>query len=97
MKGGKDEGRGMDPLFPRLHISEADKGGPRAPPRNKIALCEQYNVACQGPKFRCGSMSSLPGNACGGLPSQPSSSNVSPGLCSIDALLLIYIAFIYSV
>lgn len=36
-----EEERHMDPLFPRLHINDADKGGPRAPPRNKMALCEQ--------------------------------------------------------
>ncbi|KAL2243271.1 ELF3-like protein 2 [Sesamum indicum] len=38
MKGGKDEGKLMDPLFPRLHIDDADKGGPKAPPRNKMAM-----------------------------------------------------------
>ncbi|XP_051119768.1 ELF3-like protein 2 isoform X2 [Andrographis paniculata] len=51
MKGRKDEGnKPMDPMFPRLHISDADKGGPRAPPRNKMALCEQYNVVSQSSK-----------------------------------------------
>lgn len=34
----KDDGKKMDPLFPRLHISDTDKGGPRTPPRNKMAL-----------------------------------------------------------
>ncbi|KAL0354597.1 UNVERIFIED_CONTAM: protein EARLY FLOWERING 3 [Sesamum radiatum] len=38
MKSGKDEGKLMDPLFPRLHIDDADKGGPKAPPRNKMAM-----------------------------------------------------------
>ncbi|KAL0441452.1 UNVERIFIED_CONTAM: protein EARLY FLOWERING 3 [Sesamum radiatum] len=38
MKGGKDEGKLMDPLFPRLHINDADKWGPKAPPRNKMAM-----------------------------------------------------------
>lgn len=32
------------PLFPRLHISETEKAGPRAPPRNKMALFEQFTV-----------------------------------------------------
>lgn len=41
MKTEKEEERHMDPLFPRLHINDTDKGGPRAPPRNKMALCEQ--------------------------------------------------------
>ncbi|KAI3455521.1 hypothetical protein Pfo_012184 [Paulownia fortunei] len=60
MKGGKDEGKPMDPLFPRLHINDADKGGPRAPPRNKMALCEQYNAPSQSPMFNSGSMTMLP-------------------------------------
>ena len=35
----------MGPLFPRLHVSHAGKGGgPRAPPRNKMALYEQLTV-----------------------------------------------------
>ncbi|KAL0415148.1 UNVERIFIED_CONTAM: protein EARLY FLOWERING 3 [Sesamum latifolium] len=38
MKGGKDEGKLMDPLFPRLHIDDADKGEPKPPPRNKMAM-----------------------------------------------------------
>ncbi|XP_076941478.1 protein HEADING DATE 3B-like [Bidens hawaiensis] len=39
-----DQGKKMDPLFPRLHISDADKGGPRTPPRNKMAISQQFNV-----------------------------------------------------
>ncbi|XP_066388596.1 protein HEADING DATE 3B-like [Miscanthus floridulus] len=44
--GGKEElGKVMGPLFPRLHVSHAGKGGgPRAPPRNKMALYEQLTV-----------------------------------------------------
>ncbi|XP_062202367.1 ELF3-like protein 2 isoform X2 [Phragmites australis] len=43
--GGKEEGKVMGPLFPRLHVSDAGKGGgPRAPPRNKMALYEQFTV-----------------------------------------------------
>jgi hypothetical protein len=33
-----------EPLFPRLHINETEKAGPRAPPRNKMALYEQLTV-----------------------------------------------------
>ncbi|XP_058106315.1 protein HEADING DATE 3B-like [Magnolia sinica] len=47
MKGGKDEDKVMGPLFPRLHVSDADKGGPRAPPRNKMALYEQLSIPSQ--------------------------------------------------
>ncbi|WVZ70017.1 hypothetical protein U9M48_018723 [Paspalum notatum var. saurae] len=44
---GKEEqpGKVMGPLFPRLHVRDAGKGGgPRAPPRNKMALYEQLTV-----------------------------------------------------
>ncbi|XP_051210709.1 ELF3-like protein 2 [Lolium perenne] len=45
---GKD-GEGdkvMGPLFPRLHVNDTTLkgGGPRAPPRNKMALYEQFSV-----------------------------------------------------
>ncbi|MCO5590590.1 hypothetical protein L7F22_044561 [Adiantum nelumboides] len=33
-----------EPLFPRLHVSETEKAGPKAPPRNKMALYEQFTV-----------------------------------------------------
>ncbi|XP_071728527.1 ELF3-like protein 2 [Rutidosis leptorrhynchoides] len=36
----KEEGKKMDPLFPRLHINDAEKGGPRTPPRNKMAISQ---------------------------------------------------------
>ncbi|CAO2203768.1 unnamed protein product [Urochloa humidicola] len=44
--GGREEqGKVMGPLFPRLHVSDAGKGGGlRAPPRNKMALYEQFTV-----------------------------------------------------
>ncbi|KAJ6704401.1 PROTEIN EARLY FLOWERING 3 [Salix viminalis] len=38
MRGEKDEEKMMSPMFPRLHVNDAEKGGPRAPPRNKMAL-----------------------------------------------------------
>ncbi|GER32118.1 early flowering 3 family protein [Striga asiatica] len=43
MKRGKEE-KVMGPMFPRLHVKDTDKGGPRAPPRNKMALYEQLSV-----------------------------------------------------
>ncbi|KAL4583744.1 hypothetical protein LXL04_008327 [Taraxacum kok-saghyz] len=37
----KDDAKKMDPLFPRLHISDADKGAHRTSARNKTALSQQ--------------------------------------------------------
>ncbi|KAK1408138.1 hypothetical protein QVD17_39772 [Tagetes erecta] len=56
MKRGKDEEKTMGPMFPRLHVNDADKGGPRAPPRNKMALYEQLSIPSQ--RFNGGSPSS---------------------------------------
>ncbi|ONK69245.1 uncharacterized protein A4U43_C05F20840 [Asparagus officinalis] len=48
MKGGKEEGKKMvEPLFPRLHVNDREKGGPRAPPRNKMALYGQFSIPSQ--------------------------------------------------
>ncbi|GER38823.1 protein EARLY FLOWERING 3 [Striga asiatica] len=44
MKGGKNGEKTMGPLFPRIHLNDTDKGGPRAPPRNKMALYEQLSI-----------------------------------------------------
>ncbi|XP_057797196.1 protein HEADING DATE 3B-like isoform X2 [Salvia miltiorrhiza] len=80
MKGEKDEGKQMVPLFPGLHISDGDKGGPRAPPRNKMALFEEYSVNSQGPELRSGPRPLLPvplGSGCTNFVSQASSSNVA--------------------
>ncbi|XP_023515059.1 ELF3-like protein 2 [Cucurbita pepo subsp. pepo] len=56
MRGGKDEQRLLlSPMFPRLHVNDTDKGGPRAPPRNKMALYEQLTIPAQ--KFSSGSAS----------------------------------------
>ncbi|GAB4837148.1 Protein EARLY FLOWERING [Ancistrocladus abbreviatus] len=41
MKRGNDDGKIVGPIFPRLHINDTEKGGPRPPPRNKMALYEQ--------------------------------------------------------
>ncbi|XP_058224839.1 protein EARLY FLOWERING 3-like [Rhododendron vialii] len=47
MKRGKDDERMMGPMFPRLHVNDTEKGGPRAPPRNKMALYEQLSIPSQ--------------------------------------------------
>ncbi|EEF45821.1 protein EARLY FLOWERING 3 [Ricinus communis] len=47
MKRGKDDEKMMGPMFPRLHVNDTDKGGPRAPPRNKMALYEQLSIPSQ--------------------------------------------------
>ncbi|KAL5730028.1 Protein EARLY FLOWERING 3 [Ranunculus cassubicifolius] len=47
MKGGKDDEKNMSPMFPRLHVSDTEKGGPRAPPRIKMALYEQLSIPSQ--------------------------------------------------
>ncbi|XP_042427346.1 ELF3-like protein 2 isoform X1 [Zingiber officinale] len=44
---GEEGDKIMGPLFPRLHVNDTDKGGPRAPPRNKMALYEQLRVPSQ--------------------------------------------------
>ncbi|ESQ50286.1 hypothetical protein EUTSA_v10001926mg [Eutrema salsugineum] len=46
MKRGKDEEKILEPMFPRLHVNDADRG-PRAPPRNKMALYEQLSIPSQ--------------------------------------------------
>jgi len=47
MKRGNDDEKVMGPLFPRLHVGDTEKGGPRAPPRNKMALYEQFSIPSQ--------------------------------------------------
>ncbi|XVF35375.1 hypothetical protein REPUB_Repub18cG0140200 [Reevesia pubescens] len=47
MKRGKDDENIMGPMFPRLHVHDTEKGGPRAPPRNKMALYEQLSIPSQ--------------------------------------------------
>ncbi|CAL5359221.1 unnamed protein product [Camellia sinensis] len=37
----------MQPMFLRLHVNDKEKGGPRAPPRNKMALYEQLSIPSQ--------------------------------------------------
>ncbi|KAK8581189.1 hypothetical protein V6N13_144229 [Hibiscus sabdariffa] len=54
MKGRKDEAKVMSPMFPRLHVNDTEKGGPKAPPRNKMALYEQLSIPSQ--RFNAGSL-----------------------------------------
>ncbi|KAK6268145.1 hypothetical protein QUC31_012305 [Theobroma cacao] len=58
MRGGKDEAKVMSPMFPRLHVNDTERGGPRAPPRNKMALYEQLSIPSQ--RFNSGSLPVLP-------------------------------------
>ncbi|KAI4379939.1 hypothetical protein MLD38_006175 [Melastoma candidum] len=39
--------RDVRPMFPRLHVNDSENAGPRAPPRNKIALYEQLSIPSQ--------------------------------------------------
>ncbi|KFK29903.1 early flowering 3 [Arabis alpina] len=49
MRRGKDcDEKILEPMFPRLHVNDSDnRGGPRAPPRNKMALYEQLSIPSQ--------------------------------------------------
>ncbi|GMI91791.1 EARLY FLOWERING 3 [Hibiscus trionum] len=69
MKGRKDEGKAMSPMFPRLHVNDTEKGGPKAPPRNKMALYEQLSIPSQ--RFNAGSLP--PNNTSSLVPSISSS------------------------
>ena len=60
MKGGYDEDKEIKPMFPRLHIKDAEKGGPKAPPRNKMALYEQFSTPSQSFASGSASLFSLP-------------------------------------
>ncbi|XP_021765269.1 protein HEADING DATE 3B-like [Chenopodium quinoa] len=44
---GKPEGKITGPLFPRIHVDDTKRLGPRAPPRNKMALYEQLSIPSQ--------------------------------------------------
>ena len=72
MKRGKEEEKVVgEAMFPRLHVNDTEKGGPRAPPRNKMALYEQFSV----PSQRFNNQRLLPINH----PSTPSSSSQGTG------------------
>ncbi|KAJ7966465.1 Protein EARLY FLOWERING 3 [Quillaja saponaria] len=71
MKRGKDDEKVMGPMFPRLHINDTEKGGPRAPPRNKMALYEQLSIPSQ--RFNSGHLAPIPNNTSNKVPPPPSS------------------------
>ncbi|KAJ6803036.1 protein HEADING DATE 3B-like [Iris pallida] len=73
MKGGKDEGKAMEPLFPRLHVTDREKGGPRAPPRNKMALYEQLSIPSKRFDSPSASSSSAPPQNQAGSSARPPS------------------------
>nr|BAD97868.1 ELF3 homologue [Lemna aequinoctialis] len=73
MKRGREEEKISSPLFPRLHVNDADKGGPRAPPRNKMALYEQFSIPSQ--RFTSSSSPSMPFPSHRGSNSVPSISS----------------------
>lgn len=60
MKGAIDEYKEISPMFPRLHVKDAEKGGPKAPPRNKMALYEQFSIPSQSFASGQGSTSLFP-------------------------------------
>jgi EARLY FLOWERING 3 protein len=84
---GKDEApdKVMGPLFPRLHVNDTVKGGPRAPPRNKMALYEQFTV----PSSRFSSPAASARAAGGSLVPSTSASQVSRSLISFPFALRI--------
>ncbi|KAL5558745.1 hypothetical protein UlMin_034956 [Ulmus minor] len=76
MKRGKDDEKITGPMFPRLHVNDTEKGGPRAPPRNKMALYEQLSIPSQ--RFNQGAVSLNPKETSKMFP--PASSNQGSGL-----------------
>jgi len=66
MKRGKDDEKIMGPMFPRLHVNDTEKGGPRAPPRNKMALYEQLSIPSQ--RFNSGMLPLNPNNSSNSVP-----------------------------
>ncbi|KAK2654527.1 hypothetical protein Ddye_014383 [Dipteronia dyeriana] len=79
MRGGRDDEKVTTtiPMFPRLHVNDTEKGGPRAPPRNKMALYEQLSIPSQ--RFTSGSPSSLPLQSNDGSSLAPSMSSSNGG------------------
>ncbi|GLU22350.1 hypothetical protein SLE2022_384310 [Rubroshorea leprosula] len=88
MKGGKDEEKVMSPMFPRLHVNDTEKGGPRAPPRNKMALYEQFSIPSQ--RFGSGSVSMLPLPPNKGSSLVPSKSSSNGGSHERNVLTPVY-------
>ena len=87
MKRGRDDEKRMEPMFPRLHINDTEKGCPRAPPRNKMALYEQFTVPL---KRSTPGVLPLPTNISRKPLTAPSSSQVDLSFC------LIYLKFDFS-
>ncbi|KAJ7958323.1 Protein EARLY FLOWERING 3 [Quillaja saponaria] len=75
MKRGNDDEKVMGPMFPRLHINDKEKGGPRAPPRNKMALYEQLSIPSQ--RFNSSFLSLNPNNSSNTAPPPSSSQGAS--------------------
>lgn len=73
MKRGKDDDKSVEPMFPRLHVNDTERGGPRAPPRNKMALYEQLSIPSQ--RFNSGMLTANPNS--GNNLNPPISSQVS--------------------
>ena len=80
MKKGKDDEKVMGPMFPRLHVNDTEKGGPRAPPRNKMALYEQLCIPSQ--RFNPGVRPLNPNSTSNQVP-PVSSSQVIFGFCCL--------------
>ncbi|XP_019437857.1 PREDICTED: protein EARLY FLOWERING 3-like isoform X2 [Lupinus angustifolius] len=77
MKKGKDDEKIVGPMFPRLHVNDKeDKGGPRAPPRNKMALYEQLSIPSQ--RFNHGVLLQNPDTSSNNVP--PTSTSQGAGL-----------------
>ncbi|KAL5071721.1 hypothetical protein RYX36_022608 [Vicia faba] len=76
MRRGNGDAEKVGPMFPRLHVNDtAEKGGPRAPPRNKMALYEQFSVPFQ--RFNPNS-NSLPQTRSSSLGNDPERSYIFP-------------------
>nr|BAL49858.1 arabidopsis ELF3 homolog [Fagopyrum tataricum] len=56
----------MEPLFPRLYLKTTEKGGPKPPPRNKMAVHEE--PIAPSSRFTNGSITMLPLHPSGGVP-----------------------------
>nr|AIN75607.1 EARLY FLOWERING 3 [Dimocarpus longan] len=76
MKRGKDDEKIMGPMFPRLHVNDTEKGGPRAPPRNKMALYEQLSIPTQ--RFNPAVLPPNPSNSSSLVPPGSSSQGSGP-------------------
>ncbi|KAK7410118.1 hypothetical protein VNO78_00654 [Psophocarpus tetragonolobus] len=76
MKRGKDDEKVMGPMFPRLHVNDTEKGGPRAPPRNKMALYEQFSIPSQ--RFNSGVLPLNPNISSNSVPPASSSQGTVP-------------------